>query len=45
MEVSADGQTLYFVDGVFSGKPIPDKADIAIAVRERRRLPAFGGKR
>lgn len=33
VEVSADGQTLYFVDGVFSGKPIPDKADIAIAVR------------
>lgn len=34
VEVSADGQTLYFVDGVFSGKPIPDKADIAIAVRD-----------
>ncbi len=33
VEVSANGQTLYFVDGVFSGKPIPDKADIAIAVR------------
>src|SRR5215470_3861503 len=34
VEVSADGQTLYFVDGVFSGKPTPDKADIAIAVRD-----------
>src|SRR5262247_3034051 len=34
VEVSADGQTLYFVDGVFSGRPIPDKADIAIAVRD-----------
>jgi hypothetical protein len=33
VEVSADGRTLYFVDGVFSGKPIPDRADIAIAVR------------
>jgi hypothetical protein len=33
VEVGADGQTLYFVDGVFSGKPVPDKADIAIAVR------------
>jgi Tol biopolymer transport system component len=33
VEVSADGRTLYFVDGVFSGKPTPDKADIAIAVR------------
>jgi len=33
VEVSADGRTFYFVDGVFSGKPTPDKADIAIAVR------------
>jgi hypothetical protein len=33
VEVSVDGQTLYFVDGVFSGKPVPDRADIAIAVR------------
>jgi hypothetical protein len=33
VEVSADGRTLYFVDGVFSGKPTPDRADIAIAVR------------
>jgi Tol biopolymer transport system component len=34
VEVSADGRTIYFVDGVFSGKPTPDKADIAIAVRD-----------
>ena len=34
VEVSADGRTLYFVDGVFSGRPTPDKADIAIAVRD-----------
>src|SRR5262245_1995324 len=33
VEVSADGRTVYFVDGVFSGKPTPDKADIVIAVR------------
>ena len=33
IEVSADGRTIYFVDGVFSGKPVPDRADIAIAVR------------
>lgn len=31
VEISADGRTIYFVDGVFSGKPVPDKADIAIA--------------
>jgi hypothetical protein len=34
VEVSADGQTLYFVDGVFSGRSTPDKADISIAVRD-----------
>lgn len=33
VEVSADGRTIYFVDGVFSGKPVPDRSDIAIAVR------------
>jgi hypothetical protein len=33
VEVSADGRALYFVDGVFSGKPVPDKADIVVAVR------------
>lgn len=34
VEVSASGERLYFVDGIFSGKPVPDKADIAIAVRD-----------
>jgi len=34
VEVSASGDTLYFVDGIFSGGPMPDKADIAIAVRD-----------
>src|SRR5215470_4891465 len=34
VEVSANGRTLYFVDGVFSGRPTPDKADIAIAVSD-----------
>ncbi len=33
LEVSADGNTIYFVDGVFSGKPFPDQANIAIAVK------------
>lgn len=32
-EISADGDTLYFVDGVFSGGPVPDTADIVIAER------------
>lgn len=42
VEVSADGDALYFVDGIFSGKPVPEKADIAIAIRDGsgfRRLP------
>lgn len=42
VEVSASGDTLYFVDGVFTGKPVPDKADLAIAVRKGndfQRLP------
>lgn len=34
VEVSADGDTLYFVDGIFSGKPVPEKADLAIAARD-----------
>ncbi len=33
VEVSADGNTLYFVDGVFRGGPIPAAADLAIAVK------------
>lgn len=34
VEVSADGNTLYFADGTFSGKPVPEKADIALARRD-----------
>ncbi|RMF23726.1 MAG: hypothetical protein D6760_04825 [Deltaproteobacteria bacterium] len=32
VEVSPDGETLYFVDGVFSGGSWPDEADFAYAV-------------
>lgn len=32
-EISADGNLLLFVDGVFSGSTFPDAADLAIAVR------------
>jgi hypothetical protein len=42
-EISADGSTLWVVDGEFSGGPHPRSADIVIAVREGngfRRLPA-----
>ncbi len=41
-EISADGSTLFAVDGKFSGDPVPDSADIFIAVRDGsgfRRLP------
>jgi hypothetical protein len=31
--ISPDGSTLYFVDGVFNGPPVPQKASIAIAHR------------
>jgi hypothetical protein len=31
VEVSADGATLYFVDGLFTGGPVPAAADLAIA--------------
>ena len=34
VEVSADGNSLYFVDGVFRGGPIPSSADLALAVRQ-----------
>ena len=30
-EIHYDGETLYFVEGVFSGSPFPDQADIAVA--------------
>ena len=33
VEVSADGSTLYFADGVFTGGAVPSSADLAIAVK------------
>ena len=33
VEVSADGVTLYFVDGLFTGGPVPVTADLVIAAR------------
>lgn len=42
-EVSADGDTLFLVDGWFTGGPAPETADIDIAVRDGagfRRLPS-----
>jgi hypothetical protein len=41
-EISADGQTLIFVDGAFSGSAFPDAADLVIASRDSNgftRLP------
>ena len=32
LEVNPDGDTLYFIDGTFSGSAVPDSADIVIAV-------------
>ncbi|NNE98136.1 MAG: hypothetical protein HKN25_03860 [Pyrinomonadaceae bacterium] len=43
LEVSADGNTIYFVDGIFSGKPFPDKADIAIAVKREGKFKRLSG--
>ena len=43
VEVSADGDTLYLSDGVFTGGPVPVSADLAAAVRQNgefKRLPA-----
>ena len=34
VEISPSGDSLYFVDGVFTRPTVPDKADIAIARRE-----------
>ena len=31
LEISPDGNTLYFVDGFFSGSPVPDAADMKLA--------------
>jgi len=42
-EISADGETLFLVDGRFSGGHAPDTADIDIAVRDGaafRRIPS-----
>jgi len=42
-EISADGRTLFVVDGLFTGGPIPKTADIVIAVHDGtgfRRLPS-----
>jgi hypothetical protein len=33
-EISADGLTLVFVDGIFSGSAFPDAADLALAARD-----------
>ncbi|MBN1377734.1 MAG: PD40 domain-containing protein [Gammaproteobacteria bacterium] len=33
LEISPDGNTLYFVDGVFSGAAHPDQSNIAIAIK------------
>jgi hypothetical protein len=33
VEVSADGETLYFADGVFTGGPVPQSADLVMARR------------
>jgi hypothetical protein len=41
--ISADGTTLFLVDGVFAGGKLPQSANLAIAVRdgaEFKRLPA-----
>lgn len=31
-EINYDGDLLYFVEGIFSGNPLPDEADIGVAV-------------
>jgi len=44
-EISADGAYLYFVDGVFTGGPVPRSADLTIATRKDagfERLPRAG---
>ncbi|HEU4521768.1 MAG TPA: hypothetical protein VFT12_07185 [Thermoanaerobaculia bacterium] len=35
VEVSADGSTLYFADGLFTGGPVPAAADLVIAIRQK----------
>ena len=34
VEVSADGTTLYFADGTFTGGPVPAAADLGVAARQ-----------
>jgi hypothetical protein len=34
VEVSADGETLYYARGIFSGGAVPKSADLAVAVRQ-----------
>lgn len=34
VEVSADGNTLYYVNGIFDGGAVPKSADLAVAVRQ-----------
>jgi hypothetical protein len=34
VEVSPDGESLFFVDGLFSGGPVPDEADFVIAEKD-----------
>lgn len=33
VEVSSDGQTIYYTEGLFTGDPFPREADLAVAVR------------
>ena len=33
VEISPDGNFMYFVDGLFSGQPVPDAANLVLAVR------------
>ena len=33
VEISTDGNFMYFVDGLFSGQPFPDAADLVLAIR------------
>lgn len=33
-EIHYDGVNLYYVEGLFSGKPLPDAANIAVAIKE-----------
>jgi hypothetical protein len=45
-EISGDGETLFVVDGRFTGGPVPQSADIDIAIRDGnvfRRLPTARG--